>query len=104
MLIANAIYDSVFKYLMEDNPVVRLLLGAEIGKDIISLEPRPHLHKTGQSTSGICKLKFYVSDDFAGSRTRVRATKISTVPTSPPAAIFSPKRKYDKIAPETGCR
>ena len=41
MLIANPIYDSVFKYLMEDNRVARLLLGAVIGKKIISLEPRP---------------------------------------------------------------
>ncbi|MFZ5949399.1 MAG: hypothetical protein ACOYXC_01745 [Candidatus Rifleibacteriota bacterium] len=41
MLIANPIYDSVFKYLMEDNRVARLLLGAVIGKNIISLEPRP---------------------------------------------------------------
>ena len=41
MLIANPIYDSVFKYLMEDNRVARLLLGAVIGKKIVSLEPRP---------------------------------------------------------------
>ncbi len=41
MLTANPIYDSVFKYLMEDNRVAKLLSGAVIGKRIITLEPCP---------------------------------------------------------------
>ena len=41
MLIANPMYDSIFKYFMEDSRVARLLLGAVIGKTILELEPRP---------------------------------------------------------------
>jgi hypothetical protein len=40
-LIANPLYDSVFKYLMEDQKIARLLLGAIIGETITALEPRP---------------------------------------------------------------
>jgi hypothetical protein len=38
--IANPIYDVVFKYLMEDNTVAKLLISPIIGSEIISLEPR----------------------------------------------------------------
>ena len=37
MLIANPIYDVVFKYLMEDEKVARLLISAIIGEEILSL-------------------------------------------------------------------
>lgn len=39
--IANPIYDVVFKYLMNDEKVARLLLSAIIGKEVVSLEFRP---------------------------------------------------------------
>lgn len=42
--IANPIYDVVFKYLMKDEKVARLLLSAIIGKEIVSLEFRPTEH------------------------------------------------------------
>jgi len=42
--IANPIYDVVFKYLMHDEKVARLLLSAIIGKEIVSLEFRPTEH------------------------------------------------------------
>ncbi|MEK7257527.1 MAG: hypothetical protein AAB316_22420, partial [Bacteroidota bacterium] len=41
MLIANPIYDVVFKYMMEDNKVAKLFLSAIIGEEIIELEFRP---------------------------------------------------------------
>jgi hypothetical protein len=41
MLIANPIYDSVFKYMMDDNKVAKLLLSAIIGKNIVKLDYRP---------------------------------------------------------------
>ena len=41
MLIANPIYVSVFKYLMEDNKVAKLIVGAIIGEKIVSLDFRP---------------------------------------------------------------
>jgi len=39
--IANPIYDVVFKYMMEDNAVAKLLISSIIGEDIISLDPNP---------------------------------------------------------------
>jgi len=42
--IANPIYDVVFKYLMHDEKVAKLLLSAIIGKEIVSLEFRPTEH------------------------------------------------------------
>ncbi|MBP7866551.1 MAG: hypothetical protein KA419_11425 [Acidobacteria bacterium] len=41
MIIANPIYDVVFKYLMDDNRVARLFLSAILGEQIESLEFRP---------------------------------------------------------------
>lgn len=42
--IANPIYDVVFKYLMNDDKIARLLLSALIGKEVASLEFRPTEH------------------------------------------------------------
>lgn len=42
--IANPIYDVVFKYLMNDEKVAKILLSAIIGKEVISLEFRPTEH------------------------------------------------------------
>lgn len=39
--IANPIYDVVFKYLMNDEKVAKLLLSAIIGREVVSLEFRP---------------------------------------------------------------
>ena len=41
MLIANPIYDSVFKFLMEDLTVAKCLLSTIIGEEIVELEVRP---------------------------------------------------------------
>ena len=42
MTIANPIYDSVFKYLMEDERIARTILSALLKEDIIKVEMRPH--------------------------------------------------------------
>ena len=42
--IANPIYDVVFKYLMRDEKVAKLLLSAIIGKEVLDLEFRPTEH------------------------------------------------------------
>ena len=39
--IANPIYDVVFKYLMEDNAVAKLVVSSIIKEDILELEPKP---------------------------------------------------------------
>ena len=42
IIIANPIYDVVFKYLMEDNCVAKILLSALLQKEVVELEVRPH--------------------------------------------------------------
>jgi hypothetical protein len=42
--IANPIYDVVFKYMMNDEKVAKLLLSAIIGREVVSLEFRPTEH------------------------------------------------------------
>lgn len=42
--IANPIYDVVFKYLMKDDKVAKLLLSAIIGREVVALEFRPTEH------------------------------------------------------------
>ena len=41
-IIANPIYDAVFKFLMEDKKVAKIFLSALLKKDIIDLEMRRH--------------------------------------------------------------
>jgi hypothetical protein len=44
MQIANPIYDIVFKYMMEDNAVAKLLVSSIIGEEVLELEPKPQEH------------------------------------------------------------
>ena len=46
VLIANPIYDVVFKYMLEDNAVAKLLISSIIGEEVIELEPKPQEHTT----------------------------------------------------------
>ena len=41
MRIANPMYDAAFKYLMEDQAAARLLVGAVLGEEVVSLEALP---------------------------------------------------------------
>lgn len=49
-IIANPIYDAVFKFLMEDKKVARILLSALLKKDIIDLEMRRHEYTSMEHT------------------------------------------------------
>ena len=42
MYIANPIYDTVFKYLMEDERIARTILSALLKKDVVKIAQRPH--------------------------------------------------------------
>lgn len=48
MTIANPIYDSVFKFLMEDERVAKTILSALLKKDIMKVEVRPHEYSNSQ--------------------------------------------------------
>ena len=41
MRIANPMYDAAFKYLMDDDASARLLVGAVLGEEVVSLQPLP---------------------------------------------------------------
>jgi hypothetical protein len=41
MIIANPIYDTVFKFLMEDPSIAKRLISAIIGEEILELEVKP---------------------------------------------------------------
>ena len=49
-LIANPIYDVVFKFMMEDERVARMLLAALLKKDIVELQMRQHEYTAMQQT------------------------------------------------------
>ena len=45
--IANPIYDSVFKYLMEDERVAKTILSALLKRDVVEVEVRKHEYTNG---------------------------------------------------------
>lgn len=45
--IANPIYDSVFKYLMEDERITKTILSALLKKDVVEVEMRKHEYSNG---------------------------------------------------------
>ena len=51
MTIANPIYDTVFKYLMEDERIARTILSALLKQEILRIEVRPHEYTNGQKES-----------------------------------------------------
>ena len=51
MTIANPIYDTVFKYLMEDDRIARTILSALLKEEIVNVEVRPHEYTNGQKES-----------------------------------------------------
>ncbi len=51
MIVANPIYDIVFKYLMEDERIARTILSALLKKDIVKVEVRPHEYTNDQRDS-----------------------------------------------------
>jgi len=55
--IANPIYDTVFKYMMEDNAVAKLFVSSIIGEKVIRLEPKPQEH-TSEKEKDKDKLEF----------------------------------------------
>ena len=46
--IANPIYDVVFKYLMEDNDIAKLIVSAIIGEEVVYLDPKPQEYTAEQ--------------------------------------------------------
>ena len=53
MIIANPMYDVVFKYLLSDSRIAKLLIGAIIGEDIVELEFMPTEHSSDISSRNL---------------------------------------------------
>ena len=53
MQIANPIYDVVFKYLLEDKKVAKLLLSAILEKEVIDIEFLPQEYTTNLEEKSI---------------------------------------------------
>ena len=58
MLIANPIYDVVFKYLLEDIEIARELLSTILGEEIINLELKPQETATEHTSYSISIIRF----------------------------------------------
>jgi hypothetical protein len=58
MIIANPIYDVVFKYLLEDTEIARELLSTILGEEILSIEVKPQETATENTTGSISILRF----------------------------------------------
>lgn len=57
--IANPIYDTVFKYLMEDERIARILLSALLKKNVVKVEQRPHEYvNTSRSDISMFRIDF----------------------------------------------
>ena len=67
MLIANPIYDSVFKYLLDDNRVAKVFISAIIGEEIeeLTLSPTELKVKIGQEYKGSEQFLTVYRIDFA---------------------------------------
>ena len=58
MIIANPIYDVVFKYLLEDLDIARELLSTILGEEILSLDLKPQETATENSSGSVSILRF----------------------------------------------
>jgi len=73
MLIANPIYDVVFKYLLEDKKVAKLLLSAILEKEIIDLElkPQEYTRKREDNTLTVYRIDFKAKIKLNDGKTKV---------------------------------
>jgi len=58
-MIANPIYDTVFKYMMEDNLVAKLVVSSIIGELVVELEPKPQEYTTEKTTTYVYTTREY---------------------------------------------
>lgn len=57
--IANPIYDSVFKYIMEDERIAKTVLSALLKKEVLHVTTRPHEYaNTSRDTLSMFRIDF----------------------------------------------
>lgn len=52
--VANPIYDSVFKYIMEDERIAKTMLSALLKKEVVHVTVRPHEYAIQHETRCLC--------------------------------------------------
>ena len=78
--IANPVYDVVFKYLMEDNAIAKLMVSSIIGENILHLKPKPQEYTIEQiKAEGENPLSVYRLDFAATIETEKGAHKLVTI-------------------------
>jgi len=78
--IANPVYDVVFKYLMEDNAIAKLVVSSIIGENIVHLKPKPQEYTIEKiKAEGENPLSVYRLDFAATIKTESGAHKLVTV-------------------------
>ena len=58
MIVANPIYDVIFKYLLDDTEIARELLSTILGEEILSIEIKPQETTTENESGNISILRF----------------------------------------------
>lgn len=69
--IANPIYDTVFKFMMEDDRIVKLLLSALLKKNVVATERRRHEYtNTNRDDISYFRIDFAATvEDESGKQT-----------------------------------
>ena len=78
--IANPVYDVVFKYLMEDNAIAKLVVSSIIGENIVHLKPKPQEYTIEKiKAEGENPLSVYRLDFAATIKTDKGTHKLVTI-------------------------
>ena len=73
--VANPIYDSVFKYLMEDERIAKTILSALLKKEVIHVTVRPHEYSnTTRDTLSMFRIDFAATVREREGNTATRTT------------------------------
>ena len=75
--VANPIYDSVFKYLMEDERIAKTILSALLKKEVLSVAVRPHEYSnTTRDPLSLFRIDFSATVREADGTERVMAVEL----------------------------
>jgi hypothetical protein len=109
MIIANPIYDVVFKYLLEDVEIARGLLSTILGEEVVGLELKPQETATENTVSSVSILRF---DFKAVIKTKSGETKKALIELQKAKQVFDVMRfrrylgdnyrKEDVVLDDTG--
>ena len=107
MLIANPIYDVVFKYMMEDLAVAKLFIGTIISHKVLDIKPQPQEKVMSLRDGGLTvyRLDFVAEIETQEGDCLYMFTDISTtLATAPPSAAPTAPATCPSTTPFTSTR